>query len=195
MGLPAVWAYRTKLDCETETLDSGLCFDLAEDRVGLVPWWDGWRWGTGAAFDLNTPCHTTTSRCGSEKSFSLDLMKEQQPDMYLGHRASPGVCQIRAAVTPPKLRRGCAFLVCATDVLRGLDSVGDTLGKRICFIASLPSDMLCQILFPPQKFSQRDTVKTHFQVLKQPGDSTSKCLLHDKCEVSASPWFWFSGLE
>ena len=54
---------RTQLSHKTETLDSGLCFGLAEDAVGLFPWRDRWRWDTGADFYFhpNKFCHITIS--------------------------------------------------------------------------------------------------------------------------------------
>ena len=55
--------------------------------------------------------------------------------------------------------------------------------------------MLCYIPSPPQKLSHPDALKTHFQVLKSPGESKPKGRLHIQSEVSASPWFMFSGLE
>lgn len=99
-------AYRTNLDYEAETLDSGRCSGLAEDVVGPVPWWDGWTWDTGAAFDLNKPCHTTASQVWvGEISFSRSHERAIARHVS-GPQSIPKCVLIRAAVTPTKLRWG-----------------------------------------------------------------------------------------
>ena len=38
---------RTKFLHGTELLDLGLSTGLDEDKIGIFPWWDVWKWDTG----------------------------------------------------------------------------------------------------------------------------------------------------
>ena len=70
VGLVALWAcsrlcglQRTTLQYETETLETSLCFGLAEDMVGIFPRQDRGRWeigNPGTVFPRKL-CHTTVS--------------------------------------------------------------------------------------------------------------------------------------
>ena len=51
----------TKLQYDTRSLDTGLCFVLTEDMVGLFHCWDTQRRDTGAATHSNKSCYPTTS--------------------------------------------------------------------------------------------------------------------------------------
>ena len=57
-----------------ETLDTDFCFGLAEDMVGLYPWWDGWKRDTGAAFQLNK-FFTTISSAQITEMLSSQFLK------------------------------------------------------------------------------------------------------------------------